>query len=148
MASDVGVVKLRLRVDLEFLERGDNALLLGGETAMRCRIGHAVANELLDAGHALLTVDAGDLGVRLKESAQKGRLAGEIRQLDKLDLLVILDLDEVDPSSEEGGLLAQLLAHRRQHRRSILGTAEAVGPDGDAFGRFWTESEGFAVVAD
>ena len=114
---------LRRLIDDRLLERGENAFLSGGEEVLRADAVTAIGNALVDAGHPLLFARATELGRSLCDRQQHGRLATELRNLDRLDLIILLDLHRVDPGSEEEGLIVRLL-ERRRDIRSVLAIAE------------------------
>ena len=103
------------------LEAGADVVLHGKDPARLLRIVDALGNSLLEKGHAVVRVEAADLGRALLAKRDQNRLMQEMRKLDRLDLLILTEIDHLDPATAAAELVGGLLAHRRK-TRSVLAT--------------------------
>ena len=103
----------------DFLEAGTNGLLECRDDDLRRLAGAALGHELLDRGHGMIHSSAVELGERLHELSEQGRLGEELRLLDRHDLVLLSDIDALEAGRVETEMILRLLEHRRGGRSTI-----------------------------
>lgn len=103
----------------DFLEAGENGLLECGDDDLRRLAGAALGHELLDRGHGMTHASAVELGQRLHELSEQGRLGEELRLLDRHDLVLLSDIDALEEGQADTEMILRLLEHRRGGRSTI-----------------------------
>lgn len=125
---------LRGLFDESFLEEGGNAVLFGGDRDLRLQISNSLGTRLLDIGHPILLLNARELAGDLAAKERQGTLEAEIRKLDRLDLLILTEIQEVDGQTAGSEHLAKLLDHRRGSRSVLATTSHPESASGSETG--------------
>ena len=109
----------------EFVKRAENILLFGlpgrGKTHVACAIGH----ELVSRGFRVLFIPAFLLVQQLLAAKRDLELERKLRQLDRVDVVLIDDIGYVQQSQEEMEVLFTFLSERYE-RRSVVITSNLV----------------------
>lgn len=106
----------------DFLDRQENVLVFGnpgsGKTHLLCALGYELAKKRRSVWFTPCVI----LVQRLLRAKSELRLEKELKQLDRIEALIIDDLGYVQQSREEMEVLFTLLAHRYE-RKSVLLTS-------------------------
>jgi DNA replication protein DnaC len=117
--------KLREIARGDFLEHAHNALVFGLPGVGKSHAACAIANELIEQGHAVLFRPAYQLVQELLAAKRDLVLPQKLRRLDSFELLILDDIGYVKQSAEEAEVLFTLIAERYE-RRSMLITSNLV----------------------
>ncbi len=113
-----------------FVERAENLLAFGlpgrGKTHLVAAIGH----ELVQRGHSVLFVPTFKLVQRLLAAKRDLALEGDLRRLDRFDVVILDDVGYVQQGREEMEVLFTFLAERYE-RRSVVITSNLVFSEWD-----------------
>jgi DNA replication protein DnaC len=106
----------------DFLDRQENVLVFGnpgsGKTHLLCALGYELARKRRSVWFTPCVI----LVQRLLRAKSELRLEKELKQLDRIEALIVDDLGYVQQSREEMEVLFTLLAHRYE-RKSVLLTS-------------------------
>ena len=120
---------------LEFLERGDNVVLVGSPGVGKTHLSVALGYEAVLARKQVYFVDCLKLVDDLKHAVEKDTLRKRMRFYEHCSLLVIDELGYLDIGREGANLLFQLISKRYLLGRSTVVTTNVpVGQWGDVFG--------------
>lgn len=113
-----------------FVERAENLLAFGlpgrGKTHLVAAIGHA----LVQRGHSVLFIPTFKLVQRLLAAKRELALEGDLRRLDRFDVVILDDVGYVQQGREEMEVLFTFLAERYE-RRSVVITSNLVFSEWD-----------------
>ena len=130
---------------LEFVDRGDNVVLVGSPGVGKTRLSIAIGHEAVMARKQVCFADCSRLVEDLKHASAKEALARRMRFYEHCSLLIIDELGYLDIGKEGADLLFQLVNRRYALKRSTIVTTNVpVGRWGDVFGSNVTAS----AVAD
>jgi len=107
---------------LDWLEQGDNILLLGASGLGKTHVAAAIARELIIHGIRGRFYNATELVQYLQEAKQALKLNEALLRLDKYRFLIIDDIGYVSRDQQETSVLFELIAHRYE-RASLIVTA-------------------------
>ena len=109
----------------EFVDRAENILFFGlpgtGKTHLAAAIGHA----LTETGRSVLFIPTYQLVGRLLRAKRDYELERALRQLDRIQIVILDDIGYVQQSREEMEVLFTFLAERYE-RRSVMITSNLV----------------------
>ena len=126
---------------LQFLERGDNVVLVGSPGVGKSHIAIALGYEAVRSRRQVYFSDCSRLVEDLKHASAKDALARRMRFYEHLSLLIVDELGYLDVGKEGADLLFQLVNRRYLLRRSTIVTTNVpVGRWGDVFGSNVTAS--------
>lgn len=130
---------------LEFIDRGDNVVLVGSPGVGKTHLSIAIGHEAVMARKQVYFADCSRLVEDLKHASAKEALARRMRFYEHCSLLIIDELGYLDIGKEGADLLFQLVNRRYALKRSTIVTTNVpVGRWGDVFGSNVTAS----AVAD
>lgn len=130
---------------LEFVDRGDNVVLVGSPGVGKTHLSIAIGHEAVMARKQVYFADCSRLVEDLKHASAKEALARRMRFYEHCSLLIIDELGYLDIGKEGADLLFQLVNRRYALKRSTIVTTNVpVGRWGDVFGSNVTAS----AVAD
>ena len=133
------------RATLEFVDRGDNVVLVGSPGVGKTHLSIAIGHEAVMARKQVYFADCSRLVEDLKHASAKEALARRMRFYEHCSLLIIGELGYLDIGKEGADLLFQLVNRRYALKRSTIVTTNVpVGRWGDVFGSNVTAS----AVAD
>lgn len=120
---------------LEFLERGDNVVLVGSPGVGKTHLSVAMGCEAVMARKQVYFADCSKLVEDLKRAVEKDGFAKRMRFYEHCSLLIIDELGYLDIGREGANLLFQLISRRYLLGRSTIVTTNVpVGQWGDVFG--------------
>lgn len=120
---------------LEFLERGDNVVLVGSPGVGKTHLSVAIGYEAVMARKQVYFADCSKLVEDLKHAAEKDNFAKRMRFYEHCSLLIVDELGYLDIGREGANLLFQLISRRYLLGRSTIVTTNVpVGQWGDVFG--------------
>lgn len=126
---------------LQFVERGDNVVLVGSPGVGKSHLSIAIGYEAVMARKQVYFADCSRLVEDLKHASAKETLARRMRFYEHCSLLIIDELGYLDIGKEGAGLLFQLVNRRYALKRSTIVTTNVpVGRWGDVFGSNVTAS--------
>ena len=126
---------------LQFVERGDNVVLVGSPGVGKSHLSIAIGYEAVMARKQVYFADCSRLVEDLKHASAKETLARRMRFYEHCSLLIIDELGYLDIGKEGADLLFQLVNRRYALRRSTIVTTNVpVGRWGDVFGSNVTAS--------
>lgn len=130
---------------LEFVDRGDNVVLVGSPGVGKTHLSIAIGYEAVMARKQVYFADCSRLVEDLKHASARETLAHRMRFYEHCSLLIIDELGYLDIGKEGADLLFQLVNRRYALKRSTVVTTNVpVGRWGDVFGSNVTAS----AVAD
>lgn len=126
---------------LGFVDRGDNAVLVGSPGVGKSHLAIAIGYEAVRARKLVYFTDCSRLVEDLRHASEKGSLARRMRFYEHLSLLIVDELGYLDVGKEGADLLFQLVNRRYVLRRSTIVTTNVpVGRWADVFGGAVTAS--------
>jgi DNA replication protein DnaC len=114
----------------EFVDRTDNALLFGLPGKGKTHFAAAVGHELVHQSRQVLFAPAFKVVDRLQRAKRDLELEGELRRLDRFELIILDDFGYVRQNHHEMEVLFTLLAERYE-RRSLMITSNLVFSEWD-----------------
>lgn len=120
---------------LDFLERGENVIMVGNPGVGKTHLAVAIGYEAVMAHRQVYFCDCAKLVDDLKAARQKDALARRMRFYEHVSLLVVDELGYLDIGKEGANLIFQLVSRRYLLARStIVTTNVGVGRWGEVFG--------------
>lgn len=120
---------------LEFLERGENVVLVGSPGVGKTHLSVAIGLRAVMARRQVYFADCSRLVEDLKQAVAKGGFAKRVRFYEHASLLIVDELGYLDIGKEGANLLFQLVSRRYLLGRSTIVTTNVpVGQWGDVFG--------------
>ena len=117
-----------------YLQTASNIVLLGppgtGKTHLAVGLGVKAAHQ----GHRVQFASATDWVSRLQAAHRDGRLAGELKRLRRIPLLIVDEVGYIPFESEAANLFFQLVSSRYEHASIILTSNLPFARWGDVFG--------------
>lgn len=108
-----------------FIERTENVLAFGMPGRGKTHVVSAIGHELVARGVSVLWRSACHLVQQLLAAKRDLRLEGELRKLDRFDVIILDDIGYISQNREEMEVLFTLLAERYE-RRSVMITSNLV----------------------
>ena len=126
---------------LQFVERGDNVVLVGSPGVGKTHLSVAIGYEAVMARKQVYFADCSRLVEDLKRASSKDALPRRMRFYEHCSLLIVDELGYLDIGKEGADLLFQLVNRRYALKRSTIVTTNVpVGRWGDVFGSNVTAS--------
>ena len=126
---------------LQFVERGDNVVLVGSPGVGKSHLSVAIGYEAVMARKQAYFADCSRLVEDLKHAPSRDALPRRMRFYERCSLLIIDELGYLDIGKEGADLLFQLVNRRYALKRSTIVTTNVpVGRRGDVFGSNVTAS--------
>jgi len=113
-----------------FVDRADNLLVFGLPGRGKTHFAAAVGYELVQQGRSVLFSPAFKVVDRLLRAKRDLELEGELRRLDRFEVLILDDIGYVQQTRDEMEVLFTLLAERYE-RRSVVITSNLVFSEWD-----------------
>jgi len=109
----------------EFMDKAENVLIFGNPRTGKTHLAIGLAREWCLMGRRVLFKGASQLVEELRQSQKKQELHRFIKQLDRIECLIIDDISYLPFQKEEIDVLFQLI-NERYERRSLLITSNLV----------------------
>jgi DNA replication protein DnaC len=112
---------------LDFLEAGENILIIGPPGVGKSMIATGIGLKACDAGRSVLFANAKELLDRLCESVREGTLKQSLKKLNKVKLLIIDELSYTKMDKERESLFFQVIRGRYEKNSLVITTNLPVG---------------------
>jgi DNA replication protein DnaC len=112
--------QFQMLMEGEFLIHKENVLVFGNPGSGKTHLLAALGHELVHRGHAVFFVPCALLVQRLLRAKANLELEKTLKQLDRMEALIIDDIGYVQQSRDEMEVLFTLLAHRYESRSVLL----------------------------
>ena len=107
---------------LDFLARGENAILVGAQGLGKTMLAKNIAHQAVLAGHTALFTTAADLLLDLNGQETARALERRLRHYTRPTLLVIDELGYLSYDARAADLIFQLVSRRYEHRSLLITT--------------------------
>jgi DNA replication protein DnaC len=112
--------QFQMLLEGDFLTHKENVLVFGNPGSGKTHLLAALGHELIHRGHAVFFVPSVLLVQRLLRAKANLELEKALKQLDRVEALIIDDIGYVQQSRDEMEVLFTLLAHRYESRSVLL----------------------------
>ncbi|MFM2663493.1 IS21-like element helper ATPase IstB [Vibrio mediterranei] len=104
----------------KWVKTGDNLLLFGASGLGKTHLAAGIGYKLIEHGHRIKFMSANLLVQQLQQAKEELKLSDALMKLDKYSVLILDDIGYVQKTSEESGVLFELIAHRYERFSLII----------------------------
>ena len=104
----------------KWVKTGDNILLFGASGLGKTHLAAGIGYKLIEHGHRVKFMSANLLVQQLQQAKEELKLSDALMKLDKYSVLILDDIGYVQKTSEESGVLFELIAHRYERFSLII----------------------------
>ena len=109
-------------LSLDFLERGENVILVGAQGLGKTMLAKNIAHQAVLAGHSALFTTAADLLLDLNGQETARALERRLRHYTRPSLLLVDEVGYLAYDARAADLLFQLVSRRYEHRSLLITT--------------------------
>jgi DNA replication protein DnaC len=119
---------------LDFLEAKDNVVLLGPPGTGKTHVAIALSIRACLAGHRVLFATATEWVARLGDAQRQGKLADELKRLERFPLLVVDEVGYIPFDPQAANLMFMLVSSRYERASLIVTSNKPFSAWGEIFG--------------
>ncbi|MBF7097886.1 IS21-like element helper ATPase IstB [Alkalibacter mobilis] len=112
---------------LRFLDAHENIIVIGPPGVGKSMIATGIGRNACQAGRSVLFVNAKELVDKLHDEMIKGQLAEMLKNLNKIDLLIVDELSYIKMDKEKESLFFQIIRQRYEKSSLIITTNLPMG---------------------
>jgi DNA replication protein DnaC len=125
--DSINYQKIQELGNLTFMDRSENIIIIGPPGVGKSMIATGIGINACNAGKRVLFRNAKDLVDQLYVDMLKGRLKDSLKQLNKVDLLIIDELSYLKMDRERESIFFQIIRQRYEKRSLIITTNLPMG---------------------